>query len=61
MNFVTRKGFALRNKSIVDLKLAPFVKYRWKKNILKVFKIGGSYLWKRNSENEISNLNPEGC
>lgn len=60
MNFVTRKGFALRNKSIVDLKLAPFVKYHWKK-ILKVFKIGGSYLWKRKSENEISNLNPEGC
>lgn len=61
MNFVTRKGFALRNKSIVDLKLAPFVKYIVGKKILKVFKIGGSYLWKRNSENEISNLNPEGC
>lgn len=60
MNFVTRKRFVLRNKSIVDLKLAPFVKYHWGKK-LKVFKIGGSYLWKRKSENEISNLNPEGC
>lgn len=61
MNFVIRKGFAFRNKLIVDFKLVLFVKYRWKKNILKVFKIGGFYLWKKNLENEISNLNLEGC
>lgn len=61
MNFVIRKGFAFRNKLIVDFKLVLFVKYCWKKNILKVFKIGGFYLWKKNLENEISNLNLEGC
>lgn len=60
MNFVIRKGFAFRNKLIVDFKLVLFVKYYWKKN-LKVFKIGGFYLWKRKLENEISNLNLEGC